>query len=295
MLSLLFSLCLSAFARESAVVLISDSIPEYQETAQAFADSYKGQVQIFHLEGNKAKGMKIAQDLASDPPPAIFAIGAKAAYISTQQLSYIPCVYAMVHDPVKYGIYGDKVTGIADQPSAEVTLAQIRVFLPKVKKIGVFITDSSAVEGPSDAAQTAEAMGYEIEFIRLNSNSELRKQMSLLHKRVDAIWLMPDPSFITPENFHTLIMMANRNRLPVLTNSDLLTQAGSLFSVTPDRFGVGQQAANLVYEIYADRKDYGGMTFVPEVPRVTFNEQSQRILGLELEPFATGFIDDWIE
>ena len=62
--------------------------------------------------------------------------------------------------------------------------------------------------------------------------------------------------------------------------------------MTPDRFGVGQQAANLVYEIYADRKDYGGMTFVPEVPRVTFNEQSQRILGLELELFATGFIDD---
>lgn len=295
MIAFLLSLCMPAFARDSAVVLISDSIPEYQETAQAFADSYKGQVQVYHLEGNKAKAMKIAQDLSSDPPPAIFAIGAKAAYISVQQLSYIPCVYSMVHDPVKYGIYGDKVTGIAGQPSAEVTLAQIRVFLPKVKKIGVFITDASAVEGPSDASQVAEAMGYEIEFIRLNSNTELRKEMSIIHKKVDAIWLMPDPTFITPENFHTLTMMANRNRLPVLTNSDLLAQAGALFSVTPDRFGVGQQAANLVYEIYADRTDYGGMTFVPEIPRVTFNEQTQHTLGLELEPFATGFIDAWTE
>ncbi len=295
MFSLLFSLCLPALARDAAVVLISDSIPEYQETAQAFVDSYKGQVQVFHLEGNKAKAMKIAQDLASDPPPAIFAIGAKSAYISVQQLPYIPCVYAMVHDPIKYGVYGDKVTGISAQPSAEVTLAQIRVFLPKVKKIGVFITDASAVEGPSDASHVAEAMGYEVEFIRLNSNAELRKQMSLMHKKVDAIWLMPDPSFITPENFHTLIMMANRNRLPVLTNSDLLAQAGGLFSVTPDRFGVGQQAAGLIYDIYADRKDYGGMTFVPEVPRVTFNENTQRTLGLELEPFATGFIDTWVE
>ncbi len=295
MLSLFYSLCLSAFAREAAVVLISDSLPEYQETAQAFVDSYKGSAQVFHIEGNKAKAMKIAQDLASDPPPAIFAIGAKAAYTSIQQLSYIPCVYAMVHDPIKYGIYGDKVTGISGQPSAEVTLAQVRVFLPKVKKLGVFITDASAVEGPSDASQIAESMGFEIEFIRLNSNSELRKEMSLLHKKVDAIWLMPDPSFITPENFHSLIMMANRNRLPVLTNSDLLTQAGALFSVTPDRYGVGQQAATLVYEIYADRTDYGGMTFVPEIPRVTFNEQTQRTLGLELEPFATGFIDDWVQ
>ena len=110
MISLFFSFCLAAFARDSAVVLISDSIPEYQETAQAFADSYQGQVQIFHLEGNKAKAMKITQDLASDPPPAISAIGAKAAYISIQQLPHIPCVYAMVHDPVKYGVVGDKVT-----------------------------------------------------------------------------------------------------------------------------------------------------------------------------------------
>ena len=37
----------------------------------------------------------------------------------------------MVHDPVKYGVYGDKVTGISGQPSAEVTLAQIHVFLPR--------------------------------------------------------------------------------------------------------------------------------------------------------------------
>ena len=55
MLSLFFSLCVSAFARDAAVVLISDSIPEYQETAQSFVDSYQGQVQVFHLEGNKVK------------------------------------------------------------------------------------------------------------------------------------------------------------------------------------------------------------------------------------------------
>ena len=66
----------------------------------------------------------------------------------------------MVHDPVKYGIYGDKVVGIANQPSAEVTLAQIRLFTPKAKRIGVFITDKSAVEGPSNAENVAEIMNY---------------------------------------------------------------------------------------------------------------------------------------
>ena len=81
-----------------------------------------------------------------------------------------------------------------------------RVFLPKVKKIGVFITDASAVEGPSDASQVAEGMGYELDFIRL-IQYEVKKEMSTIHNKVDAIWLMPDSTFITPDNFHTLIML----------------------------------------------------------------------------------------
>ena len=34
--------------------------------------------------------MKIVQDLASDPPPAIFAIGAKSAYIAVQEVALHP-------------------------------------------------------------------------------------------------------------------------------------------------------------------------------------------------------------
>ncbi len=292
----IFSILMStAFGREAAVILISDSLPEYHETAQAFSDTYPGITQVYHIEGNKTKALRITKDLSLDPPPVIFAIGSKAAYISIQELPFIPCVYSMVHDPIKYGIYGDKVVGISNQPSAEVTLAQIRMFTPKTKRIAVFITDSSAVEGPSDAEKVAKLMNFEIEFIRINSNSELRKEMSILHKKVDAIWLMPDPSLVTPDNFHTITLMANRNRLPVISNSDLLTQAGALFSVTPDRESVGQQASGLVYQIYTGETDIEGMTFVPEMPRVTFNENTQRTLGLELDPFAQGFIDEWVQ
>ena len=81
MLFLLLSILQFAQAREAVAVLISDSIPEYQEPAQAFIDAYPGPVQTFHLEGNKSKAVKITNELQDDPPPMVFAIGAKALHL----------------------------------------------------------------------------------------------------------------------------------------------------------------------------------------------------------------------
>ena len=293
MLSLLTLLTSIAEAREAAVILVSDQLPEYEQTAKAFADSYPGLTQIIQIEGSKAKSIRIANDLRNDPPPIIFAIGTKAAYTSIQKLDYIPCIYAMVHDPIKYGIYGDKVTGIMNHPSVDVTLAQVRLFIPKAKKIGIFISDASNVEVPTDASEVAQEMSYSIEFIRVNTNEDIRKEMRNIHDRVDALWLMPDSTLITPDNFHTITMMANRHRLPVITNSERLAQAGALFSVIPDLNGIGQQAAELAVEIVKSETDFGGITFTPEIPNVIFNPQTQRTIGLELDPFAEGFIDSW--
>lgn len=283
-----------AYAQTDAVILVSETLPEYQLAAEAFASSYPGSTKIIQIEGNKAKSIRIANELRANPPNVIFAIGTKAAYTSVQKLDYIPCIYAMVHNPIKYGIYGDRITGIVDHPSVDITLAQIRLFLPNTQTIGVFISDASSVDIPTDASNMARSMNYKVEFIRVNNNADIRKEMRNIHERVDALWLIPDSTIITPDNFHTITMMANRHRIPVITNSERLAQAGALFSVTPDINGIGQQAATLATQIVNDETDFGGITFTPEIPNVIFNTQTQRTIGLELDPFAEGFVDTWV-
>jgi putative tryptophan/tyrosine transport system substrate-binding protein len=295
MFFLVFSILQIAFARDSVAVLISDSIPEYQEPAQAFVDAYPGAVQVFQIEGNKSKALNITNDLQEDPPMMIFAIGAKAAFIAKQELPYIPMLYAMVHDPYKYGINGENVVGISSQTSAEVTLAQFRLFVPKAKTIAIFISESASIELVSNATEVARNMGYDIKLIRINSSMELRKTLTYLSKEADAIWLLPDSQIITPENFHYITSIANRSKMPILANSDLLANAGALMSVTPDRNGVGQQAADLINTMLSEQKFYSNATFLPELPRVTFNERVQRNIGLEVDPFALGFVDDLIQ
>ena len=124
---------------------------------------------------------------------------------------------------------------------------------------------------------------------------ELRKALSVLSKQADAIWLLPDPVVVTPENFHYIHSIATRSKSPILANSELLAQAGALLAVTPDRNGVGQQAADLITTMQNDDVDYGGSTFLPEVPRITFNETTQKNIGLDIDPFATGFIDEMVQ
>ena len=154
-----------------------------------------------HIEGNKAKSIRIANELRDNPPEVIFAIGTKAAYTSVQKLDYIPCIYAMVNNPIKYGIYGDRTTGIVDHPSVDITLAQIRLFLPKTQRIGVFISDASSVDMPTEASTIAESMKYNVDFIRVNTNADIRKEMRNIHERVDVLWLIPDSTIITADNF----------------------------------------------------------------------------------------------
>lgn len=292
---LIFALLSVAFARDTVAILISDSLPEYQEPAKAFIESFSGTTQTFYLEGDKAKALKITRDLQDDPPEIIFAIGAKAAYIAKQELPYIPMVYAMIHDPNKYGIYGDNITGILSQPPAEVTLAQFRLFVPKAKTIAIFVSESANVGTVTNATEVAKSMNIETKLIRVNSSMELRKALSVISKQADAIWLLPDPIVVTPENFHYIHSIATRSKIPILANSELLAQAGALLAITPDRTGVGQQAADLINTIQTEDVDYGGATFLPEIPRITFNETTQKSIGLEIDPFAKGFIDEMVQ
>ena len=292
---LIFAFLSIAFARDTVAILISDSIPEYQDPAKAFIEAFPGTTQTFYIEGDKAKALKITRDLQDDPPEMIFAIGAKAAYIAKQELPFVPMVYAMIHDPVKYGIYGDNITGILSQPPAEVTLAQFRLFVPKANTIAIFVSEAANIEIVSNATEVAKNMNIETKLIRINSSMELRKSLSVISKQADAIWLLPDPVVITPENFHYIHSIATRSKIPILTNSELLAQAGALLSITPDRTGVGQQAADLITTMRSGDVDYGGATFLPEIPRISFNETAQKDIGLELDPFAKGFIDEILQ
>jgi putative ABC transport system substrate-binding protein len=97
---------------------------------------------------------------------------------------------------------------------------------------------------------------------------------------IDAFWLLPDPTVITPETLATLQSLGFQNKLPILAFADKYLSYGAVVSVSFDVYAMGEQAGEMVRQILTG-------TNVNEIPvtpakkiKVKFNEDLLRISGL---------------
>jgi len=280
-----------AAARTAVVVLRSDDLPVYSAPIESFTRELGIPIQVMDLRGDKSQALRAAQQLQADPPPLIFALGAKAAYIATQQLPQVPLIYAMVVDPARYGIEGIQVTGISMQVPPDMVLAQFQLFAPRVKRIGLLVSSDNSDPNVGAAIEAARSLGYKVTARRVTPGDDLRRSFSALRREVDAIWLLPDSHILTPANFRLLQQETRRSRMPLLVYSEALVEAGALFCVAPDYANLGGQAAVLAQRIL-NGENPGAIT--PEAPtasRVVLNRETQDAIGLKVEASLLDFVD----
>lgn len=285
-----------AAATEEIAIFQSDELPAYEAPARAFAEALGRPCHVYRIRGEKERGLSIAEHLRKDPPPLVFALGAKAAWVAAQELPNVPMVYAMVSDPARYGLAGPKITGVAINLPMDAVMAQVEVLLPDVGTIGVIVTPGQAETLLPAARTAAEKVGLEVKAEVVSDPKQLRRALSRLREDVQALWLVPDPELLTPANFRTIRDAAVRARLPLLTSSETLVRAGALLSVTPDADEVGAQAARLAAEILdAPPETPIPAPVTPERPRVVLNLDTLDALELALDPVQLDFVDETIE
>ena len=101
-----------AAARDAVVVLRSDDLPAYDATLDAFQQAVGAPVQVLDLRGDAGTAKRTAKALTADPPPAVLALGAKAAWTAREIPQTVPVVYALVRDPSRYGLERINMTGV---------------------------------------------------------------------------------------------------------------------------------------------------------------------------------------
>lgn len=285
-----------AAATPEIAVLQSDDLPAYEVSAQAFVEALGRPYHVYHLRGDKERARSIAARIKTDPPPLIFAVGAKAAWIAAQELPEIPLVYAMVSDPARYGLEGPTITGVAMNLPMDAVMAQVRVLLPEVETLGVLLTPEQAATQLPAIEAAAERVGIRVHPEPASDTRELRRGLSRMREGVQALWLLPDPDLLTPTNFRTIRDAAMRARLPLLTSSETLVRAGALLCVTPDTEDVGARAAGLAGLILDAEPDAPlPEPVLPERPRVVLNLDTLEGLELLLDPVQLDFVDETVE
>jgi len=282
-----------ALAGPEVVVLKSDTLEEYAAPVEAFRAYFDAPV--YDIRGDRGKASGIVAHLEEREPRLIFALGAKAAYVAVHELPDIPVVYAMVAEPERYGLTGERVTGVEMAvPPAEV-LAQFKLFNPEVERIGVILSDGNERAMVARSIATATQLGYRVIVRRVESPREVRRAFAGLREQVDALWLLPDSVIITPTIFHFLRDGCQRAGLPVLAYSRTLVEAGALMGLTPDPTQVGEQAAELVMRISGGTPPGELPPMMPSQPLVVVNQEALEATLGELDPVLLDFVDVMIE
>ncbi|MEN9786512.1 MAG: hypothetical protein RLZZ299_1776 [Pseudomonadota bacterium] len=285
-----------AHARSDVVILKSDSLDAYQAPIERFRSALGRPTTVYDLMGKRERADALARQLAADPPPLVFALGAKAAYVAAHKLPNVPLVHAMVINPARYGVGGTQVTGVSTDVAADTALSQFKLFAPKVERLGVLLAASNTGPGTQGALDSARLLGYELNVQRVTNPRDLRAAWDRIASEVDALWLIPDPVVLNPEGYRYLHGETRRRKLPILATTEALVHAGAFMCVAPNRENVGQQAADLAIRILDGGELPGIIPLAePSEVRVVLNRATLETLGLEVDMALLDFVDEIVE
>ncbi len=291
-LSLLFA---SAWAAPDVVVLRSDSLQTYEVPVLALRSGIEGQVVVVDVQGDKEIAQNAAARIRVDPPRVLVALGAKAAWIAQTELPELPLVYAMVVSPERYGIRGQGVTGVSHHVEPDMQLAQFTLVAPEVKKLGMILSTNNDSLDSAEAIAAAERAGLELRVLRVTTERHVRRAWQHLRADVDALWVVPDPLVVTPENFRYLRDQANYAGIPTIASSEDLVRAGALMCVAPDRQVVGAQVVDLTNQLLQGVPIEQLPLQDPGSVRVVLNVETQEAIGLEIDEFTLDFVDEVVK
>lgn len=296
-LPLLLSLLAPARARPEIAVFRSDDLPAYQQPIESFTAAINAPIALYAFHGDKERALALTHELKADPPPLIFALGAKAAWLAAMEFPDVPMVYAMVLDPARYGVAGPMATGVGMTLPLDLVLAQFQLFFPERKVLGFIASSTHGMQAVIAAQAAADRANLEVRTALVSSSRDLRRALGQMRREVDALWLLPDPELLTPANFRAIRDTAQTARLPVLAYSETLVRAGALMCVAPDYAEVGRQAAELARQVLAADGEQGALPppVTPETPRVVLNHDTLEALGIKLDPALMDFVDEEIQ
>lgn len=295
---MLLALLTTALAATDVVLLRSDSVSAYDAPAQAIVQAVQGQgrtIQVVDIQGDRARADQAIRDLSLEPPRAVIALGAKAAYAAHEGVPEIPLVYAMVPTPERYGISGGQVTGVSQEVAPAELMAQLHLFTPDVHRIGMILSTDNAGNDVETAMAAADAAAFQLKVLRVHGERDVRSAYLNMRDDIDALWLVPDAGVITPENFRFLREETVRQGMPIIASSEVLVQAGALMCVSPDYAEVGRQASALALEILAGESPVDLPIQDPARVRVVLNRATLDRLGLEVDPMLLDFVDEVVD
>jgi putative tryptophan/tyrosine transport system substrate-binding protein len=270
---------------QGIAVLKSYDIAPINQALAGFVATCPEPTTTYDLGGGTSDTRGIIGRIMAAPPKLILAIGPQAAQVAKAEVRGIPVVFLLVRNPRKYGLEGDNIAGISLDVPIEAQLAMYKSLLPTLRVLGVIYDPEKTGALVKEADEVAGKFGLRFLAAPVTSQTEVPASLRSLLGKVDALWLLPDDTVVTPESLTFFLLTAFKQNLPVLTISDAFVEAGALASLSADYTDVGRQACQLSREIESGRLRPTQASIVPPTKvNITINLQTAGQLGLVLPP-----------
>jgi putative ABC transport system substrate-binding protein len=279
----LLTTVLLLFAQSMAAA--ADIISVQSINIQPYDDALNGFKKTCKCEAKKIviadiQEANIVDDIRETKPDAVIAIGLDALN-SVKAIKDIPIVYLMVLDPSHEITDRENITGVSMNIPPEEQLHAIPKIIPEIKTVGILYDPEKTGDFVSKVNRAAARKGIKLIAKEVSSAKEVPAVLEAMKGNIDAFWMVPDVTVITPDTAEYIFLYSFNNGIPVITFSRKYLDMGALISLEIDPEDIGRQAGEIVGKILSgtDVKDIPATSARRIVPRI--NRLAAGKLGIQ--------------
>jgi len=183
-------------------------------------------------------------------PDLILAIGMDSLQ-KVKRYTDIPIVYLMVLNASSVVQDERNVTGVGMTIAPERQIAQIRRVLPNTRKIGILYDPKKSSFFVRRAQAVAREHRIDLLVKEVDNPKSVPGALNNMKGAVEALWMIPDTTVVTPETAELIMLFSLENRLPVVTFSTKYLDMGAFMSLDVNAFDMGKQAGEQAARILA--------------------------------------------
>jgi putative ABC transport system substrate-binding protein len=247
-------------------------------------------------QGNNERLAELAAELVRLEVDVIVAPGTRAVQEAQRATSTIPVVMVFATDPVTLRFVaslarpGGNITGLSVQTPdiAGKRLQLLREVVPTATRIAVLYDPGQPgiASEVREVKSAARALAVELQVLEARSGGELDRAFAAVVRERAAGVIMLDG--LTPIVHHARISeLAAKHRLPTLSWSRLMTEAGCLMSYGADQADLARRAAYFVDRILKGAKPADLPVHQPTKFELLINMKTAKALGLSLPQSLT--------
>ncbi len=244
----------SALASERPIViLVGSDIAPYRSAAKGAEEKLSGDRTVtYTLDGNPDRMFHTMSKVSLVSPRAIIAIGSQAALAIKANPVNVPVIFCLVVNHAE-GLEIPQSWGISMHPLPRDAYEMIRKILPR-RRIGIPYNPERTggiVEG-----LVAYFKNTPIQLVPMivREPAEIIPALQKERSRYDALWLLPDGSFIDALSVRAIIDYSISERFPILGFSEALARNGAVLSVAGNYQDMGRQAAETVRLVISGKR-----------------------------------------